>query len=76
MAKYIVVDFVREASPLVDKSEKIGFNDSDKYPYLNMHPTNYGVYRTGEKSAIVAYIPTHLEDQEKQAEYLCKALNK
>ena len=76
MENYVVIDFRREASPLVDKSEKLGFNDSEKHPYVNLHPTNYGVYKTGLNSGIVCYIPTHLEYEEAEARVICKALNK
>lgn len=76
MENYVVIDFLKEASPLVDKSEKLGFNDSVNHPYVNMHPANYGVYKTGDNSQLVCYIPTHLEDEELEAKVICTALNK
>jgi hypothetical protein len=72
MEKYIVVDFMSEADPKIEN--RVGFCDPIKYPYVNMHPTRYGVYRTGEDSALVAYIPDWHENPELLAKRIAFAL--
>ena len=63
MKNYVIVDFKKEANPLTPASERLGFNDPIKHPNVNMHPTNYGIYKISEPTALICYIPTHLQDE-------------
>jgi hypothetical protein len=72
MEKYIVVDFMAEADP--NNQNRIGFCDPVKHPYVNMHPTRFGVYRTGENSQIMCYIPDWHTSPELIATHIAVAL--
>lgn len=72
MRQYIVVDLMAEADP--ENQNRIGFNDPKKYPNQNFHPTRYGVYKTGEESALVAYVPDWHDNPKVIAESIAYAL--
>jgi hypothetical protein len=72
--RYIVVDFLKEANPETPASERVGFNDPIKFPNVNLHPTNYGIYKANEPTALVCYIPTHHNDELGVARHIVDAL--
>lgn len=74
-SEYVIVDFKKEADPNTPASERIGFNDPVKYPGVNMHPTNYGVYKISEPTGLVCYIPTHVNDEIGVAQFIIDAAN-
>jgi len=63
MKDYVIVDFKKEANPKTPKFERLGFNDPIRHPNVNMHPTNYGIYKITEPTALLCYIPTILQDE-------------
>jgi hypothetical protein len=73
--RYIVVDFLKEANPETPANERVGFNDPIKYPNVNLHPTNYGIYKASEPTALICYIPTHHNDELGLARSIVDSLN-
>ena len=72
MDKYIVVDMLAEADP--NNKNRVGLNDPQKYPMENFHPTRYVVYKEGENSGIVAYIPDWHQNSKEIAQSIANSL--
>lgn len=74
MERFQLVDFQKES--LREDSEdyqRIGFNDPVKYPGVNLHPCNFGIYDSKE-AGLIAYIPDHIRNINEYANSLISAL--
>jgi hypothetical protein len=67
------VDFQKEA--LLADSEgyiRIGLNDPIRYPGVNLHPCNFGIY--DREAGLILYIPDHIKNIEEYYNSLISAL--